>query len=187
VPKPDPAAEKALSSGQVAANLAVGLPYAELTVGVPKETYTNEKRVAMTPANVARLKKAGFKAVQVEKGAGAASEFTDAEYLEAGATMVNSASELCGFLKFARFHPSEIHLTTFFLYSIRRNLGRGPQNQSTLAHRPLVRIRAPQKALGHHLPDVPRSQPETRGDACEPEGDGARDGLRAEDFEGTAV
>ena len=35
-------------------------PYAELTVGVPRETYTNERRVAITPPNVALLKKKGF-------------------------------------------------------------------------------------------------------------------------------
>lgn len=47
-----------------------GIPYSELSVGVPKEIYQNEKRVAITPANVALLKKKGFKQVNVEKGAG---------------------------------------------------------------------------------------------------------------------
>lgn len=50
--------------------LFVGIPYSELTVGVPKEIFQNEKRVALTPTNVALLKKKGFKSVNVEKGAG---------------------------------------------------------------------------------------------------------------------
>lgn len=47
-----------------------GTPYSELTVGVPKEIFAGEKRVAMTPANVAALKKKGFKSILVERGAG---------------------------------------------------------------------------------------------------------------------
>jgi NAD(P) transhydrogenase len=43
---------------------------------VPKEIFENEKRVALTPAVVQSLLKAGFKSVVVEKGAGAAAEFT---------------------------------------------------------------------------------------------------------------
>lgn len=29
-----------------------GIPYSKLTIGVPKETFLNEKRVAVTPASV---------------------------------------------------------------------------------------------------------------------------------------
>lgn len=43
--------------------------------GVPKETFPGEQRVALTPAGAATLLKAGFKAVVVERGAGAAAEF----------------------------------------------------------------------------------------------------------------
>lgn len=69
---------------------APGKPYNELTIGVPKEIYTNEKRVALTPANVALLKKKGFKAIHVEKGAGVGAKFSDAEYESAGAKIVNT-------------------------------------------------------------------------------------------------
>ena len=58
-----------------------GTAYEELTVGVPKETAANENRVGITPANVAMFKKAGFN-VNIEKGAGAKSFFTDAAYEE---------------------------------------------------------------------------------------------------------
>lgn len=44
--------------------------------GVPRETYENERRVALTPAGVAALRKAGFKNVVVEAGAGAAANFS---------------------------------------------------------------------------------------------------------------
>lgn len=52
------------------------VPYERLVVGVPKETYANECRVALTPQGVAALLKAGFCAVHVERGAGAAAQFT---------------------------------------------------------------------------------------------------------------
>lgn len=96
--KLDAAASKALAAGgDHLTQLVAGRPYKDLAVGVPKEVFPGEKRVAMTPANVARLLKAGFKKVNVEKGAGAASEFSDADYAGAGATIVDSSSELCGF------------------------------------------------------------------------------------------
>lgn len=66
-------------------------PYAKLTVGVPKETYAAERRVAVTPQNVAVLLKKGFAAVLVEKGAGAEADFTDEAYEKAGATLVDGA------------------------------------------------------------------------------------------------
>ncbi|KND86706.1 NAD(P) transhydrogenase, mitochondrial [Tolypocladium ophioglossoides CBS 100239] len=67
-------------------------PYGELTVGVPKEIYPNERRVALTPANVALLLKKGFGKVLVQRGAGAAAEFHDEAYEKAGATLVDSPS-----------------------------------------------------------------------------------------------
>ena len=44
--------------------------------GVPRETFENERRVALTPAGVASLLKAGFKNVVVESGAGALANFS---------------------------------------------------------------------------------------------------------------
>lgn len=44
--------------------------------GVPKEIFENERRVAITPAGVAALTKAGFKSVLVESSAGALAEFS---------------------------------------------------------------------------------------------------------------
>ena len=36
-----------------------GVPYKNLTIGVPKETFTNEKRVSIVPATVSALAKKG--------------------------------------------------------------------------------------------------------------------------------
>lgn len=46
------------------------------SAGVPKETWANECRVSVTPAGVATLLKEGFRAVYVQRGAGAAAEFS---------------------------------------------------------------------------------------------------------------
>jgi len=63
------------------------IPYAELTVGVIKETEPLERRVAQSPDSVAMLTKAGFQVV-VESGAGALANFPDEAYTEAGAEVV---------------------------------------------------------------------------------------------------
>ncbi len=57
-----------------------------MRVGVPRETFNGERRVALVPALVPGLKKAGFE-VTVEKGAGEAAGFPDAQYVEKGATL----------------------------------------------------------------------------------------------------
>lgn len=67
-------------------------PFDQLTVGVPREVFPGERRVALTPANVALLLKKGYKRVVVERGAGSAAEFHDEAYEKAGATFVDSAS-----------------------------------------------------------------------------------------------
>jgi NAD(P) transhydrogenase len=69
-------------------------PYAQLTVGVPREIFPGERRVAITPANVALLLKKGYSKVCVERGAGAAAEFLDDAYEAAGATLVDSAAQV---------------------------------------------------------------------------------------------
>ncbi|KAI0009057.1 NAD(P) transhydrogenase mitochondrial precursor [Xylariaceae sp. FL0662B] len=67
-------------------------PYSGLTVGVPRETFANERRVAITPQNVALLKKKGFGKVIVERGAGAQADFLDEAYESAGAILVDAGA-----------------------------------------------------------------------------------------------
>ncbi|MGE0449877.1 MAG: Re/Si-specific NAD(P)(+) transhydrogenase subunit alpha [Vicinamibacterales bacterium] len=64
-----------------------------LTIGVPKEIFPDERRVAATPATVHRLRKLGLE-VQVEAGAGDASGFADALYQESGATIAVDAATI---------------------------------------------------------------------------------------------
>merc|ERR1712198_567424 len=59
-----------------------------LTIGVPAETWTNEKRVACTPAVTAMLTKKGF-TVNVQEGAGKLSNFRDEDYAAAGGNIVS--------------------------------------------------------------------------------------------------
>ncbi|KFA63107.1 hypothetical protein S40285_05890 [Stachybotrys chlorohalonatus IBT 40285] len=66
-------------------------PYSDLRVGLPKEVFPGERRVALTPTNVVILLKKGFKQVLVERGAGTAAEFPDQAYANAGATLVDNA------------------------------------------------------------------------------------------------
>lgn len=66
-----------------------GTSYSSLSVGVPREVFTNERRVALTPQNVRLLLKKGFGKVLVEKDAGTNAQFLDAQYIEAGATLVS--------------------------------------------------------------------------------------------------
>jgi NAD(P) transhydrogenase subunit alpha len=61
------------------------------TIGVPKETAPGERRVALVPAVIAPLKKAGFDVI-VERGAGAAAGFPDADYEAQGATIGDRAA-----------------------------------------------------------------------------------------------
>jgi NAD(P) transhydrogenase subunit alpha len=58
-----------------------------LIVGVPKEIYPGERRVALTPAVVPMLAKAGLE-VAIETGAGAAAGYPDAQYQEKGAKIL---------------------------------------------------------------------------------------------------
>ncbi|OTB01764.1 hypothetical protein M426DRAFT_14219 [Hypoxylon sp. CI-4A] len=67
-------------------------PYSGLTVGIPRESFTNERRVAISPQNVALLKKKGFQKVLVERGAGAQADFLDDAYEKAGAILVDAKS-----------------------------------------------------------------------------------------------
>ncbi|NWG74774.1 MAG: Re/Si-specific NAD(P)(+) transhydrogenase subunit alpha, partial [Rubrivivax sp.] len=64
-----------------------------LLIGVPKETFPGEKRVATVPDVVEKLRKLGF-SVAVESGAGDAANFADDTYRAAGAEVVPTAAEL---------------------------------------------------------------------------------------------
>src|SRR3954454_19247486 len=62
-----------------------------MTVGIPRETWPGETRVALNPPGVAALRKARLEVI-VEENAGTAAGFTDAAFREAGAQIASRAS-----------------------------------------------------------------------------------------------
>ena len=62
-------------------------------IGIPKEIYPNECRVAATPNTVKKLQKLGFE-VLVESNAGASANFTDRAFQEANCQIVPDAASL---------------------------------------------------------------------------------------------
>ena len=64
-----------------------------LRIGIPREVFPGEKRVATVPEVVAKLIKLGF-TVGVESGAGDAANFADDTYRAAGAEVVSGAAAL---------------------------------------------------------------------------------------------
>ena len=75
--------------------LAVAERKRTLRIGVPKEVSGEERRVALAPYGAGILAAAGHD-VSVERGAGEEAHFSDAEYAEAGAELVDTAEELYG-------------------------------------------------------------------------------------------
>ncbi|CAG0891215.1 unnamed protein product [Darwinula stevensoni] len=70
-----------------------GIAYKNLSIGIPKEIFQNERRVAMTPAVTATLVKKGFK-VNIEENAGATARFRNKDFEAAGATILDKQKAL---------------------------------------------------------------------------------------------
>jgi NAD(P) transhydrogenase subunit alpha len=64
-----------------------------MIVGVPKESFPGERRVALVPGVIPSLLKAGFEVV-VEAGAGAGASYADADYIQRGARIVPERAEV---------------------------------------------------------------------------------------------
>jgi H+-translocating NAD(P) transhydrogenase subunit alpha len=64
-----------------------------MIVGVPRESFPDERRVALVPVVVPNLTKAGFEVV-VEAGAGTSAGYPDAEYAAKGAKIVGSRADV---------------------------------------------------------------------------------------------
>ena len=64
-----------------------------MKIGLPKEIKDNEYRVGLTPAGVQALKDSGHD-LYVQKTAGEGSGFADEQYVNAGATMLDTADEI---------------------------------------------------------------------------------------------
>src|SRR3989338_467939 len=66
-----------------------------MLIGIPKEIKDHEYRVGATPSGVRELVNAGHQ-ILVQKDAGTAIDFTDDQYVKAGAKIVPSAKEVYG-------------------------------------------------------------------------------------------
>ncbi|WP_054705192.1 alanine dehydrogenase [Bacillus sp. JCM 19041] len=64
-----------------------------MIIGIPREIKNNENRVAITPAGVVALTKAGH-TILVEQNAGVGSSFEDTDYATAGATIIPEAKDV---------------------------------------------------------------------------------------------
>jgi proton-translocating NAD(P)+ transhydrogenase subunit alpha len=64
-----------------------------MLVGVPREIFPGERRVALVPAVIPNLKKAGLEVI-IEAGAGIEAGYPDAEYAAKGATIAPTRAEV---------------------------------------------------------------------------------------------
>ena len=64
-----------------------------MNLSIPKESLPSEKRVAISPDNVAAFVKLGYE-VRIESGAGKLSNFPDSAFEEAGAWIIGGKEEL---------------------------------------------------------------------------------------------
>ena len=64
-----------------------------MVIGVPRESYPGERRVALTPAALPSLTQTGLK-ILVEAGAGAGAGYLDDEFKQSGAEIIESRREI---------------------------------------------------------------------------------------------
>lgn len=73
--------------------LEVPIHKSSLHIGIPKEKYYQEKRIALTPDSVLSLVNNGHR-VLIESGAGESATFSDAEYVKAGAEITKDVERV---------------------------------------------------------------------------------------------
>ncbi len=114
-----------------------------MIIGVPKEIKPDEYRVAVVPAGVEQLKRAGH-TILVERGAGVGSGIADEDYQAYGAVIVNSPQEIFSkaelICKVKEPLPAEIRLLkkqhvvfTYFHFAASRELTEGVRDSGCVA------------------------------------------------------
>ena len=81
-----------------------------MRVAVPRETAPGERRVALVPETVSKLRAAGFD-IRIERGAGATAGFPDSDYAGAGAELADVEALLAdahGVARVAKPSPEEV-------------------------------------------------------------------------------
>ncbi len=89
--KPNPKDQRSLFPEECLLREIVGK--VRLSIGIPKENESSETRLALTPEGVALVTEEGH-SVYVQRGAGESMAYTDLQYSEAGAFLVDNASEV---------------------------------------------------------------------------------------------
>lgn len=64
-----------------------------MKLGIPKEIFPDEKRVAATPASVLKLIKLGYEVI-VESSAGKTAHYEDQDFIDAGASISEKTEDL---------------------------------------------------------------------------------------------
>ena len=84
---------------------------------MPKEVHANERRVALSPQACKILISKGF-SVSVERGAGSLAKFTDQDYLDVGAEVVDTQNAYNGdiVLKVIVSISNYLHLLLLLIY-----------------------------------------------------------------------
>lgn len=77
-----------------------------MIIGIPKELFTDEKRVSATPNTVTQIMKLGFEVV-VESGAGDLASFSDQAFVDAGAKIVSADEALAQDIVFKVNAPND--------------------------------------------------------------------------------
>ena len=81
-------------AANISKGYAFGVDAKNITIGVPKEIFPNEKRVAITPETVERMVKKHGMTFQIESGAGEQASLSDKLYEESGAKIVSAKEAL---------------------------------------------------------------------------------------------
>ena len=97
-----------------------GIAYKNLTIGIARETFMNEKRVAVTPVVAQNLVKKGFK-VLVEENAGTLAKFPNEQYEQAGAKIVRSVYAASDILLKVRPPEVDVNLIQILLMNPAKN------------------------------------------------------------------
>lgn len=103
-----------------------------MIIGIPKETYPNEQRVALIPPTVSVLRKAGLEVV-VETGAGEGAGLIDEGYVQRGAKVLTTREEI--------FSSADVLLQV-------RTLGANPEE----GRQDLELLRSGQTVIGYSEP-----------------------------------
>lgn len=87
--------------------LEITVNKSDLTIGIPKELYFQEKRICLTPEAVNTLTNNGHK-ILIEKGAGKGAGYSDREYSEAGAEVTPDTKKVYASAMILKVEPPTV-------------------------------------------------------------------------------